>query len=76
MGLVIELVGTVRGQFVRRGIFAVLYDKASTAELEFQKRFYAACKCKDVRAEINEEDYEKQEDDSDDAFPQYCISLI
>ncbi|MCJ1295080.1 hypothetical protein MMC34_006641 [Xylographa carneopallida] len=77
IGLVIELARTARrGEYVRRGYFAVLYNNASTDVLEFKRRFMDACKNKDVRKEVTAADYEALEDDTRDGFPRYRISLV
>lgn len=51
----------------------MVYNNAGRDNLEYMKSFKAACKTK---ADITEADYEKVEDDSNDGFPLYGISLV
>ena len=73
IGLIVELTGSTRGEYVRKGHFAVVNNNASEDVLEYNELFMAACKSK---ADMSEANYEEVEDDTDKGFPRYCISLV
>lgn len=59
IGLVIELVGTAKEEYVQRVILlCCITMPVLMCWMEYKKCFMAACRDKDVRAEVREADYE------------------